>query len=54
VSVNISTRLSIPLTVFRSHDPEAEGAVVMKPPTKEHTQKFNKKYVQSALRLTST
>ncbi|KAK0480358.1 P-loop containing nucleoside triphosphate hydrolase protein [Armillaria novae-zelandiae] len=25
------------------HDPDAEGAIVMKPPTKEHIQKYNKK-----------
>ncbi|KAK0193509.1 SNF2 family N-terminal domain-containing protein [Armillaria mellea] len=25
------------------HDPNAEGAIVMKPPTKEHIQKYNKK-----------
>lgn len=26
------------------HDPEAEGAIVMKATTPEHAQKFNKKY----------
>lgn len=26
------------------HDPDADGAVVMKAPTKEHAEKFNKKY----------
>jgi hypothetical protein len=27
------------------HDPEAEGAIVMKATTSEHAVKFNKKYV---------
>lgn len=27
------------------HDPEAEGAIVMKAPTKEHIRKYNKKFV---------
>lgn len=26
------------------HDPDAEGAVVMKAPTEEHMTKYNKKY----------
>lgn len=33
------------LNLYR-HDPNAEGAVVMKAPTKEHAKKFNKKFNQ--------
>lgn len=30
--------------VLPRHDPAAEGAIVMKAPTKEHMKQFNKKF----------
>jgi DNA repair and recombination protein RAD54B len=36
---------NISLSQLSRHDPRAEGAVVMKAPTEEHLNRFNKKYV---------
>lgn len=37
-----------------SHDPEAESAVVMKAPTKEHIKRFNKKYAPDSTKRYSS
>jgi len=32
--------------MHQSHDPEAEGAIVMKAPSKAHETKYNKKSIE--------
>ena len=39
------------LTQTIRHDPEAEGAIVLKPPNKVHESKYNKRSVNVALSL---